>query len=124
VGTAAPHHSTEQWRFRALFEMNRMRGACRRYSESITLRDRSAKLTAANELEAVTKTVDAWLSTHPCPDARLEAHLEGMLHTSARVALIARRTLSDQPANIGTPMGRIGRLLAEIEIDGHFLEGW
>jgi hypothetical protein len=104
--------------------MNRMRRACRRYSEAITLRDGSAKLAAANELEAVTKDADAWLSAHPCSDARLEAYIEGMLNTSALVALIAQRALTDPPTNIGTPMGRIGRLLAEIDIDGHLLEGW
>jgi hypothetical protein len=132
VGTPALHQSTEQWRdqsteqwrSRALLEMNRMRGACRRYSEAITLRDRSAKLTAANELEAATKDADAWLSAHPCSDAKLEAHFEGMLNTSALVALIAQRTVTDPPANIGIPMGRVGRLLAEIEIDGYVLEGW
>ena len=120
----AQRYSTEQWRCRALFEMNRMRSACRRYSEAITLRDGSAKLAAANELEAVTKDADAWLSAHLCSEAKLEVHIERMLNASALVALIAQRAVTDPPANIGTAMGRIGRLLAEIDIDWHLLEGW
>jgi hypothetical protein len=117
------HHRTERWRLRAVLEVNRVTGATRRYSASITLRDRFAMLAAAKELEAVTKEAKTWLSAHPCSDEKLGARIEGMLNTSDEVAVTARRVVTDPAADIETTMGRIGYLLAEIEIDSQLLNG-
>ncbi len=116
-------HPTERWRLRAVLELNRVTGANRRYSASMTLRNRFAMLAAAKELEAVTKEAETWLSAHPCSDQRLGEQMEGMLHTSAEVAVTARRAVTDPAADIETTMGRIGYLLAEIEIDSQLLDG-
>ena len=121
---AAPTTPPEKWRLRAVLELNRVRGASRRYSASITLRNRFAMLAAADELEAVTKEATTWLSSNPCPDHELLAHIEGMLGTSAEVAVTARQAVTDPAADIETTMGRIGNLLAQIEIDSHVLDSW
>lgn len=117
------HHPTERWRLRAMLELDRVTDASRQYSASITLRNRFAMLATAKELEAATKDAEAWLSAHPCSDEKLGAHIEGMLNTSAEVAVTALRAVTDSAADIETTMGRIGYLLAEIEIDSQLLHG-
>ncbi len=117
------YHPTERWRLRAVLELNGVTSASRRYSASITLRNRFAMLAAAKELEAVTKEAETWLSAHPCSDEKLGARIEGMLNTSAEVAMTARRAAADPAGDIETTMGRIGYLLAEIEIGSQLLDG-
>jgi hypothetical protein len=101
-----------------------VRGASRRFSASITLNNRFAMLAAADELEAVTKDAREWLSAHPCPDHELSQHIEEMLATCDEVTVTAWLAVTDPLADIETTMGRIGYLLAEIEIDAHLLAGW
>ena len=71
------YHPTERWRLRAVLELNGVTSASRRYSASITLRNRFAMLAAAKELEAVTKEAETWLSAHPCSDEKLGARHRG-----------------------------------------------
>ena len=58
----------------------------RRLSASISV-NKITVLAAADELQAASTDATVWLTSNPCPDAKLRAHVAWMLNTCAEVAL-------------------------------------
>ena len=116
--------TADEWRTKAMVELERVTSAERRFSQSITLNNEVTMLAAADELQAATSDATVWRMANPCPDAKLGTHVTWMLTTCMEVAITAQRALTDRSADIDEAMGRLGLLLAVIDFHSQTLDAW
>ena len=103
--------------------LQRVTAAERRFSASISV-NKITMLAAADELDAATRDATAWLKRHPCPNAKLGAHVAGMLDTCTEVALVAQRAVSGPFSGGQGVMARLRDLLAIIDFHSAILTAW
>jgi hypothetical protein len=111
------------WRMRAAAVLERVTRAESRFSASMGASD-VTMLAAADELEAATREAIWWMSANTCPDRELGEHVAQMLNTCAEVALTADRALTDPAIETAAVMGRLGYLLAVIDLHSESIEAW
>jgi hypothetical protein len=116
--------TAEQWRIRAMAELERVTAAERRFSASITMNSKVTMLAAADELQVATRDATGWGAANPCPDVKLGTHVAWMLTTCMEVAVTAQRALTDPSADPAAAMGRLGLLLAVIDFHSQTLDAW
>ena len=116
--------TADEWRTKAMVELERVTAAERRFSQSITLNNEVTMLAAADELQAATRDATVWRLANPCPDSKLGTHVAWMLTTCMEVALTAQRALTDSSADVDEAMGRLGLLLAVIDFHSQTLDAW
>jgi len=116
--------TADEWRIKAMVELERVTFAERRFSQSITLNNEITMLAAADELQAATREATVWRMANPCPDAKLGTHVTWMLTTCMEVAITAQRALTDRSADVDEAMGRLGLLLAVIDFHSQTLDAW
>jgi predicted secreted protein len=114
---------TSLWRTRAMTVMQRVMAAERRFSASISVNE-ITMLAAADELAAATRDAKVWLKANPCPDAKLGAHVAGMLDTCTEVARVAQRAVTGPVAGSQGVMARLRDLLAVIGFHSAILTAW
>jgi hypothetical protein len=112
-----------EWRIRAMTLLRRVTAAQRRLQTSMSLNE-VTMLAAADELQAASRDVMAWLTANPCPEWRLGVHVLHMLNTCTEVAHTTQRVVTDPSADIEAVMGRLGGLLAVIDLDSKALDAW
>ncbi len=112
-----------EWRLKAMTVLYRVTAAERRFSASLRLNEVTI-LAAADELEAATRDALAWISSNQCPDARLGAHISGMLGTCAEVAATAEHAIAENPGDTAAVLGRLGDLMRVIDIDWEACDPW
>ena len=100
-----------------------MTAASRRFVASITVNE-ATMLAAVDELQAATRDAAAWLVANPCPDPKLGTHVPGVLNTCAEIALTAQRAVVDPRSDTEAVMGRLGQLLAVIDLHSQMLDTW
>jgi len=110
-----------EWRYKSTAVLQRVTGAKRRLSASLTVND-STMLVAADELEAATSEAAAWMAANACPDQVLGTRLAWMLNTCAQVALTAQRAATDHSGQAEPVMGSLEDLLAIIDIYSQTLD--
>lgn len=103
--------------------LHRVSAAERRLSASISV-NKITVLAAADELQAASTDATVWLTSNPCPDAKLRAHVAWMLNTCAEVALAAQHAVTDPAANTKAVMGRLRYLLTVFDFDSETLDAW
>jgi hypothetical protein len=103
--------------------MQRVMAAERRFSASISVNE-ITMLAAADELAAATRDAKVWLKANPCPDAKLGAHVAGMLDTCTEVASVAQRAVTGPVAGSQGVMARLRDLLAVIGFHSAILTAW
>ncbi len=101
--------------------LRRVANAETRFSAAMSL-NRVTMLAAADELEAATREAKAWIAKNPCPDVELGGRVALMLNTCAEVALTAQRALIHPSGNIRAVFGRLGDLLAIIDLHSQMPE--
>jgi len=111
------------WRIRANDFLHRVTDAALRLSASITV-NKSIMLAAADELWAATRDATAWVMANPCPDPNLSDHVAGFLYDCAEVAVSAQRAATEPLAETEQVMGRIGGLLALVDLRARRLGYW
>lgn len=115
--------TTEQWRRRATIELDPVTAASRRFLASISVNE-ATMLAAVDELHVATRDAAAWLMANPCPDPKLGTHVPWMLNTCAEIALTAQRAVIDPQSDTEAVMGRLGHLLAVIDLHSQMLGTW
>ena len=115
--------TTHLWLIRATGVLHRVTEAEHRFSASITV-NKSTMLAAADELQAATRDATAWVRANPCPDLDLSDHIARMLSACAEVAVSAQGVATDPLAEPERAMGRVGELLALIDLHLRALDLW
>jgi hypothetical protein len=95
----------------------------RRFSASLKTNEVTL-LAASDELGAAARDSTAWVTTNACPDAELGERVALMLNSCSDVALTVQRAITHPSGDIETVSGRVGNLLAIIEIHSHALDKW
>jgi hypothetical protein len=113
----------QRWLTEATPALRRVTGAERRFSASLQMNE-VTMLAASDELGAATRDAMAWMTTNACPDQELGSRVALMLQTCAEVAVTAQRTVTHPSGDIEAVLGRLGNLLAIIEIHSHALDSW
>ena len=118
------HERTAQhWLIKATPVLGRVTGAESRFSASLKANE-VTMLAAADELQAATWDAKLWMAANACPDAELRGRVALMLNTCAEVALTAQRAIFDPSADTEAVIGRLGDLLAVIDLHSQTLEDW
>jgi hypothetical protein len=115
--------TTEQWRSKATIELEPVSAASRRFLASIRVNE-ATMLAAVDELQVATRDAAAWLVANPCPDPKLGTHVPWMLNTCAEIALTAQCAVIDPRSDTEAVMGRLGDLLAVIDLHAQMLDAW
>jgi hypothetical protein len=115
--------TTEQWRRKATIELDPVTAASRRFLASISVNE-ATMLAAVDELHVATRDAAAWLMANPCPDPKLGTHVPWMLNTCAEIALTAQHAVIDPESDTEAVMGRLGHLLAVIDLHAQMLGTW
>ena len=108
---------------RAKPALRRVTGAERRFSVSLAVNE-VTMLAASDELAAATRDAMDWMAVNSCPDVDLGARVAQMLKICAEVALTAQRAIFDPSADKEAIIGRLGALLAVIDLHSQTLEDW
>ena len=95
--------------------LERVTGAENRFSVSLKANE-VTMLAAADELQAATWDAKLWVAANACPDVELGGRVALMLNTCAEVALTAQRAIFDPSADTEAIIGRLGDLLAVIDL--------
>ena len=111
------------WRYNATAVLRRVTDAESRFSASLKANE-VTMLAAADELQAATWDAKLWMVANACPDAELGGRVALMLNTCAEVALTAQRAIFDPSADKEAIIGRLGALLAVIDLHSQTLEDW
>ena len=116
--------TARQWLSEATAALGPVRKAAHRLSASIELDNEVAILAAADEVQTATTDATMWLTATTWPDARLRAHVAGMLNTCAEVALAARRAVADPADHTPAAMDRLRDLLSVFDLASRMMTAW
>jgi len=106
---------TAEWSIRATSVLEPVTCAKRRLSASLSVNEFAMSL-AADELEAAAREATAWMAANKCPDVVLGTRIAWMLNTCDEVVLNAQLAIAKHSADIEAVIGRLGDLLAIIDI--------
>ena len=116
--------TADEWRIKAMVELERVSSAERRFSQSITLNNEIADVGSGGRAPGGNEGRHVWRMANPCPDAKLGTHVTWMLTTCMEVTITAQRALTDRSADVDEAMGRVGLLLAVIDFHSQTLDAW
>jgi len=83
-----------------------------------------AILAAADELAAASRDAKTWVAANACPDSALGSRVALLLDARTAAALIAERAVTGHIVDAEAAFGRIGSLLAIIDVTSQMLEVW
>ena len=115
--------ATQHWLIKATAFLQRVAGAESRFSASMMVNE-VRMLAAADELQVATWDATLWMAVNACPDVEFGRRVALMLNTYAEVALTAQRAIFDPSADTEAIIGRLGDLLAVIDLHSQTLEDW
>ncbi len=111
----------QRWLTKATAFLQRVAGAESRFSASMMMNE-VTMLAAADELQVATWDATLWMAVNACPDVEFGQRVALMLNTYAEVALTAERAITDPSADIDAVIGRLGHLLAVIDLQSQTLD--
>ncbi len=111
------------WRYNATGVLRRVTSAGSRFSVSLNM-NQVAILAAADELAAATRDAKTWMAANACPDLVLGSRVALLLNSCAEAALTAEQAITDLVVDAGAAFGRLGSLLAIIDLTLQTLDAW
>jgi hypothetical protein len=114
---------TKRWLTQAMTVLQRVADADSRFSASIGVNSVSL-LSAADELQVATWDATLWTAMNACPDVELGERVALMLNTYAAVAITAQRAITNPSSDSDAAFGRIGDLLAVVDVQSQTLDAW